>query len=301
MSLAMNICAHLRAPLGDCRVGTFADGEVSVSLRESVRGCDVFLIQSTCAPVNDHLMELLVMMDACRRASAQRVTAVMPYFGYARQDRKAHSRDPISAKLVADLLTAAGCDRVLTMDLHAPQLQGFFNIPVNHLLGLPLFAEYFAEKFGEERDDLVAVSPDIGSVARVRAFAQRMGVPLAIVDKRRMRPNESEVESIIGDVAGKRVILFDDMVDTAGSMVGAAEALITRGGAKEIYACASHPVMSGPAYDRVKHSVLSELAVSDTIPLRADADKIRLLSVAPLFAEAIRRVHEGESISPLYT
>ena len=254
---AKNICKDLGVDLGKAEVKTFADGEASVSLLETVRGADVFLVQSTCKPVNDHLMELLVMCDACRRASAGRITAVIPYFGYARQDRKAKSRDPISAKLVANMITAAGADRVLTMDLHAPQIQGFFDIPLDHLLGNPTFVNYFLDKFPENQynhDDFVVVSPDVGSVGRARAFAAKVHMGLAIVDKRRQRANVCEVMNIIGDVKGKTCLLFDDMVDTAGSLCNAAQALVEFGGAKEVYACATHGVLSGPAYERIEAS-----------------------------------------------
>jgi len=300
--LAQSVCRNMGRQLGDSTVESFADGEISVSLYESVRGADVFLIQSTCSPVNDHLMELLIMIDACKRASAGRITAVMPYFGYARKDRKTKSRDPISAKLVANLLTGAGADRILTMDLHASQIQGFFDIPVDNLLGGPLFSDYYVKKFGGDLDNVVAVSPDVGSVARTRAFANRVHVNLAIVDKRRARANESEVMNIIGDVRGKSVILFDDLVDTAGSLCGAAKALVEIGGACEIYACASHGVLSGPSIDRLNKSYIKELILLDTIPYHAQApcDKIKYLSVAPTFAEAIDRVYEEVSISTLF-
>ena len=245
-ALAKAICQTLSKKLGDCTVSAFADGEVSLALGEPVRGSDVFIVQSTCKPVNDNLMELLVMIDAMRRASAGRITAVIPYFGYARQDRKAKSRDPISAKLVANLITEAGADRVLTMDLHAAQIQGFFDIPVDNLFGAPILANYYLSCFGKGNDDFIVVSPDVGSVARARTFAQKLDLGLAIVDKRRQRANVSEVMNIIGDVSGKNVILLDDMVDTAGSLCHAAEALATIGGAREIYACASHGVLSAP-------------------------------------------------------
>jgi ribose-phosphate pyrophosphokinase len=263
----------------------------------------VFIVQSTCKSVNDNLMELLIMIDAMHRASAGRITAVMPYFGYARQDRKAKSRDPISAKLVADMITAAGADRVLTMDLHADQIQGFFDIPVDNLRGSPLFARYYLEKFGKDNPDVMVVSPDVGSVARVRLFAMKLGVNLAIVDKRREIANHSEVMNIIGNVEGKSVIILDDMVDTAGSLCGAAKALVDIGGAKEIYACASHGVLSKPAIERIEASPIKELKLCDTIPYPADQpriDKVNYVSVAPLFAEAIERVYEEVSISPLF-
>ena len=300
--LAEDIAKHMGAHLGDMQVTHFADGECSVSLYETVRGCDVFLIQSTCNPVNDNLMELLVMIDACRRASAGRITAVMPYFGYARQDRKAKSHDPISAKLVANLLTSAGADRVLTMDLHAPQIQGFFDIPVDNLVGMPIFAKYYLDMFGPNSETTMVVSPDVGSVARSRNFAHKMGMNLAIVDKRRERANQSEVMNIIGEVEGKNVILFDDMVDTAGSLCGAAKALVEIGGAKEVYACASHAILSGPAIERIDKSYIKELVLLDTIPEIESKkhEKIKFLSVAPIFGEAIERVYAEIALSALF-
>lgn len=300
--LAEDIAKHMGTHLGDMQVTHFADGECSVSLYETVRGCDVFLIQSTCNPVNDNLMELLVMIDACRRASAGRITAVMPYFGYARQDRKAKSHDPISAKLVANLLTSAGADRILTMDLHAPQIQGFFDIPVDNLVGMPIFARYYLDIFGSNSETTMVVSPDVGSVARSRNFAHKMGMNLAIVDKRRERANQSEVMNIIGEVEGKNVILFDDMVDTAGSLCGAARALVEIGGAKEVYACASHAVLSGPAIERIDKSYIKELVLLDTIPEIESKkhEKIKFLSVAPIFGEAIERVYAEIALSALF-
>jgi ribose-phosphate pyrophosphokinase len=303
IQLAEGICKTLGKPLGKAEVKSFADGECSVSIYETVRGCDVFVVQSTCKPVNDNLMELLVMIDAMRRASAGRITAVIPYFGYARQDRKAKSHDPISAKLVANLITKAGADRVLTMDLHANQIQGFFDIPVDNLLGTHMFSNYFMEKYGKGNDDIMVVSPDVGSVARVRTFAHKVGLNMAIVDKRREKANQSEVMNIIGNVEGKKVILLDDMVDTAGSLCGAAKALVEIGGAKEICACASHGVLSKPAIERIENSPIKELTLLDTIPYPDDqpaCDKIKYLSVAPLFAEAIERIYEEVSISSLY-
>ena len=300
--LAEDIAKHMGTHLGDMQVTHFADGECSVSLYETVRGCDVFLIQSTCNPVNDNLMELLVMIDACRRASAGRITAVIPYFGYARQDRKAKSHDPISAKLVANLLTSAGADRVLTMDLHAPQIQGFFDIPVDNLVGMPIFAKYYLDMFGPNSETTMVVSPDVGSVARSRNFAHKMGMNLAIVDKRRERANQSEVMNIIGEVKGKNVILFDDMVDTAGSLCGAAKALVEIGGAKEVYACASHAILSGPAIERIDKSYIKELVLLDTIPEIESKkhEKIKFLSVAPIFGEAIERVYAEIALSALF-
>ena len=252
--VAAEIAACLGLPVGKSEVKTFSDGEIAVSIQESVRGSDVFVVQSTCTPVNNNLMELLIMIDAFKRASAGRITAVIPYFGYARQDRKAKARDPISAKLVADLITAAGADRVLTMDLHAAQIQGFFDIPVDNLLGNPIFVEYYGQMFKENAEEMVVVSPDVGSVARARAFAQKLGMSLAIVDKRRPKANSCEVTNIIGDVKGRDCILFDDMVDTAGSICNAAKAIIDIGGANSVHACASHAVLSGPAIDRINAS-----------------------------------------------
>ena len=291
--------------MGQADVKTFADGEVSVSLNETVRGADVFLVQSTCKPVNDNLMELLVMADACRRASAGRITAVIPYFGYARQDRKAKSRDPISAKLVANMITASGADRVLTMDLHAAQIQGFFDIPLDHLLGNPSFVEYYLKKFPEDQfnhDDFVVVSPDVGSVSRARTFAQKVHMSLAIVDKRRQKANVCEVMNVIGDVRGKTCILYDDMVDTAGSLCNAAKALVEVGGAKAVYACATHGVLSGPAYERLENSAIEELVVHNTIPLtqNSPSGKFKQLDVAPIFARAIAHIHGGTSIADLF-
>ena len=302
MGLAKDICKLIGIQLGNSEIGHFADGEVFASIYESVRGSDVFLVQSTSRPVNDNLMELLIMIDAMKRASAGRITAVIPYFGYARQDRKTKARDPISAKLVANMLTAAGADRVLTMDLHAAQIQGFFDIPVDNLLGNPVFVDYYAKKFGEKCEDMVVVSPDVGSVARARAFAQKLHMNLAIVDKRRQKANQCEVMNVIGDVEGKDCILFDDMVDNAGSLCNAAQALVEVGGAKSVHACASHGVLSGPAIDRINNSVIKELALLDTIPAidPAKSEKIKYLSVAPMFAEAIERIYQEISISKLF-
>ena len=298
--LAEDICRSLGIQLGDATVDHFSDGEVSVSLHETVRGTDVFLLQPTCNPVNEHLMQLLIMIDACKRASAGRITAVIPYFGYARQDRKTKSRDPISAKLVANLITKAGADRVLTMDLHASQIQGFFDIPVDNLFGAPLLADYYTQAF-PDLSEVVAVSPDVGSVARTRAFAHRLGIGLAIVDKRRPDVNVSEVMHVIGEVKGKRVILFDDMVDTAGSLCGSAAALVKEG-AKDIYACATHGVLSDKAMARVEKSPIRELLLLDTIPYHGGraSEKVKYISVAPLFAEAVARTYEERSISPLF-
>ncbi len=302
--LAEEICRCLGNTLGDAEVGAFADGENYVSIYESVRGSDVFVIQPTCAPVNNNLMELLVMIDALKRASAGRITAVVPYYGYARQDRKTKPRDPISAKLVANLITRAGADRVLSMDLHANQIQGFFDIPVDNLLGSPVFVDYFLNKYADVHEQTMVVSPDVGSVARARAFAQKLDMPMAIVDKRRQKANSSEVMNIIGAVEGKHVILLDDMVDTGGSLCHAAQALVEIGGAKSVSACASHGVLSGPAVERISESVLEEVVFLNTIPptpAAAACPKIKYLSVAHMFAEAIRSIYTDSSVSKLFT
>ena len=301
-ALAQEICQLMGTKLGESEVKAFADGEVSVSLYETVRGSDVFVVQSTCNPVNNNLMELLIMIDALRRASAGRITAVIPYFGYARQDRKAKARDPISAKLVANMITAAGADRVLTMDLHANQIQGFFDIPVDNLAGNPIFVDYYAKKFGEKCEDMVVVSPDVGSVARARAFAQKLHMQLAIVDKRRQKANQSEVMNVIGDVDGKDCIIFDDMCDTCGTLCNAAKALVEIGGAKSVHACATHAVLSGPAIERINNSVITELALLNTIPPvdAALSDRLKYLSVGPMFSEAIERIYQEVSISKLF-
>ena len=301
--LAEDVAAHLYKSLGSINTSQFSDGECSVSVFEPVRGKDVFIVQSTCNHVNDNLMELLIMIDAMRRASAGRVTAVIPYFGYARQDRKAKSRDPISAKLVANLITAAGADRVLTMDLHAAQIQGFFDIPVDNLMGSHLFVRHFVKKFGKGNEDVMVVSPDVGSTARARAFSMKLGLNMAIVDKRREKANQSEVMNIIGNVEGKTCILLDDIVDTAGSLCGAAKAIKEIGGAKEVYACATHGVLSGNAIERIEESCIKELLLLDTIPYPEDkpkCSKIDYISTASVFAEAIRRIYEEVSISNLF-
>lgn len=299
-ALAESICNHLYKPLGKADIKRFADGECSVSILEPVRGADVFIVQSTCKPVNDNLMELLVMIDAMHRASAGRITAVIPYFGYARQDRKAKGRDPISAKLVANMIEAAGADRVLTMDLHASQIQGFFDIPVDNLLSNPIFVKYYMSKF-EHPEEMVVVSPDVGSVARSRTFANKMGMNLAIVDKRREKANQCEVMNVIGDVKGKKCILFDDMVDTAGSLCNAAKAIVEIGGATEVYACATHGVLSGPANERIANSCIKELTFLNTIPpLEGACSKIKYLDVSPIFADAIQRIYEENSMSVLF-
>ena len=301
--LAEAICKEVGTELGNAEVGAFSDGENFVSIYETVRGSDVFVVQSTSSPVNDNLMELLIMIDALKRASAGRITAVIPYFGYARQDRKTKPRDPISAKLVANLITRAGADRVLTMDLHANQIQGFFDIPVDNLLGSPLFVSECFRKFAAVQDDTMVVSPDVGSVARARAFAQKLNMPLAIVDKRRQKANSSEVMNIIGDVKDKHVILLDDMVDTGGSLCHAAKALVDIGGAKDVTAVATHGLLSGPAVQRITDSVMDEVVFLDTIPPKPgmECDKIRYISVAHMFAEAISHIYEETSVSRLFT
>ena len=302
IAVAKQMASCMGLPLGKAEVTHFSDGEIAVSINESVRGSDVFIVQSTCAPVNTNLMELLIMIDAMKRASAGRITAVIPYFGYARQDRKAKARDPISAKLCADILTTAGAHRVLTMDLHAAQIQGFFNIPVDHLLGVPILAPYFGKKFADDKDDVVVVSPDLGSVTRARNFAARIDAPLAIIDKRRQRANVCEVMNIIGDVKGKKVIIVDDMIDTAGTLCNAAKAIVEIGGAVEVSACATHGVLSGPAIERIQNSVLKEVVLLDTIPLpdSKKIDKITMLPVAPVFAEAMDRIYEDKPVSTIY-
>lgn len=300
--LAQSIADKLGLPLGKSKVGTFSDGEISVDINETVRGCDVFIVQSTCSPVNNNLMELLIMIDAFKRASAGRITAVMPYYGYARQDRKAKSRDPITAKLVADLLTAAGADRVLTMDLHAAQIQGYFDIPVDHMLGSPILANYFVNemKLGD-RDDVVVVSPDLGSVTRARIFADKLHAPIAIIDKRRPKANVSEIMNIIGDIKDKICILIDDMIDTAGTITNAANALRDLG-AKNVYACCTHGVLSGPAIERINNSAIEELIMLNTIklPEMEGLEKFKSLSVAPLLANAIERIYDDEPLSRLF-
>lgn len=299
--LAEEIAERIGLPIGLANVGKFSDGECAINIDEVVRGSDVFIIQSTCPPANDNLMELLIMIDALKRASAGRITAVMPYFGYARQDRKAKARDPISAKLVANLLTTSGADRVLTMDLHATQLQGFFDIPVDHLLGVSILANYFKEKF-IDTSDVVIVSPDVGSVSRSRKFAEKLDVPLAIIDKRRPKANVSEIMNIIGDVNNKRVVLVDDLIDTGGTIVNASNALMEIG-AKEVYACCTHGVLSGAAIEKIDKSEMKELVTLNTIPLAREKSikKIVALSVASVFAEAIERIYGDISISTLFT
>lgn len=298
--LAKEIASVVGVQIGEAVVGKFSDGEISVNINETVRGADVFVVQSTNAPVNDNLMELLIMMDAFRRASAGRITAVIPYYGYARQDRKAKARDPITAKLVADLVTTAGADRVLSMDLHATQLQGYFNIPVDHLLGAPILSKYFQSQnlYG---DDVVVVSPDIGGVTRARKFADRLHSTIAIIDKRRPKANVSEVMNVIGDVKGKTAILIDDIIDTAGTITNGANALLNLG-AKDVYACCTHGVLSNPAIERLEKSILKEVVILNTIALPEEKriSKIKALSVAPVFAEAIKRIYEDLSISIIF-
>ena len=296
--LAREIADIMGKPLGKSNVTKFSDGEISVNIWESVRGMDIYIIQSTCNPVNDNLMELLIMIDAMKRASAGRINAIIPYYGYARQDRKAKARDPITAKLVADLIVAAGADRVLTMDLHANQIQGYFDIPVDHLLGMPIIAKYFKEK---DMEDLVVVSPDHGSVTRARNLAEYLNCPIAIIDKRRPEPNKSEIMNIIGNIDGKNCIIIDDMIDTAGTICNAANAIKDLG-AKAVFAAATHPVLSGPAVERLEASAIEELVLLNTLPLPEEKKlaKMTTLSVAPLFAEAMTRVFTNGSISVLF-
>jgi ribose-phosphate pyrophosphokinase len=300
LELAQKICHYLNIPLGECIIRRFSDGELFVEIKENIRGSDVFIIQPTCPPVNENLMELLIMIDAARRASARRITAVVPYYGYARQDRKTAPRTPISAKLVANLIVVAGARRVLTMDLHAGQIQGFFDIPVDHLYALPVFLKYIKEKFPS--NNIVIVSPDAGGVERAREYAKRLNTGIAIVDKRREKPNESAVMNIVGEVKNKIAIIIDDMIDTAGTMCQAADAIMERG-AIEVYGMATHPVLSGNAVEKIRKSSLKALFVSDTIPLKEEAkalEKIKVLSVANLLGEAIKRIHTDESISSLF-
>lgn len=296
--LAEEIASIMGKPLGKATVNTFSDGEISVNLWETVRGVDCYIVQSTCDPVNNNLMELLIMVDAMKRASAGRINAVIPYYGYARQDRKTKARDPITAKLVADLLVAAGVDRVVTMDLHAAQIQGYFNIPVDHLVGMPILVKYYKEK---NLDNLVVVSPDHGSVSRARNVAQFLNCPIAIVDKRRPEPNKSEIMNIIGNIEGKNCILIDDMIDTAGTITNAANALMELG-AKAVFAGATHPILSGPAIERIENSAIEELVLLNTTPIPEEKKigKIKVLSVAPLFAEAMIRIFTNDSISKLF-
>ncbi|UVT15294.1 MAG: ribose-phosphate pyrophosphokinase [Nitrospira sp.] len=299
LSLAHEICAYLGQKLGEATVASFSDGEIRVKIDENVRGADVFVVQSCCQPVNDSVMELLIIIDALKRSSANRITAVVPYFGYARQDRKDQPRVPITAKLVADLMTTAGADRVLSMDLHAGQIQGFFNVPVDHLYALPVLLDYIVKK---QVADMVVVSPDAGGVERARAFAKRLQANLAIIDKRREGPNQAQIMNIIGDVQGKSVLLLDDMIDTAGTIVQGAQACVDQG-AREVMTACTHAVLSGPALERLQASCLSQVVVTNTIPLRGKelvCPKLHQLSVAPLLGEAIRRIHEDESVSSLF-
>ncbi|MGH7207571.1 MAG: ribose-phosphate diphosphokinase [Nitrospiraceae bacterium] len=298
-ALAKEICHYLGVALGEALVSEFSDGEIRVRIEENVRGTDVFVVQSCCTPVNNSIMELLIMIDALKRSSAYRITAVIPYFGYARQDRKDQPRVPISAKLMADLITTAGADRVLTMDLHAGQIQGFFNIPVDHLYATPVLLDYITK---EGRADLVVVSPDAGGVERARAFAKRLQASLAIIDKRREGPNNAQIMNIIGDVEGRNALLLDDMIDTAGTIVQGAQACAEKG-ARMVWAGCTHPVLSGPALERLQESCLTQVVVTNTIPLNGKEQrcpKLRVLSVAPLLGEAITRIHEEESVSSLF-
>ncbi|RLK63626.1 ribose-phosphate diphosphokinase [Atopobacter sp. AH10] len=301
--LAEKVAEALGIPLGKAASQTFSDGEVKINIEESIRGCHVYVLQSTSQPVNDNLMELLIMIDALRRASAKTINVVIPYYGYARQDRKAQSREPITSKLVANMITVAGADRVLTLDLHAAQIQGFFDIPVDHLLGAPLLANYFLEHetFKNNASDVVVVSPDHGGVTRARKLAEFLKAPIAIIDKRRPRANVAEVMNIIGNVDGKYCVIIDDMIDTAGTITLAAKALVDAG-AKEVYVCCTHPILSGPAIQRLQDSVIKEVIVTDSIQLPEEKkiDKIRQVSVAKLLAEAIFRIHEDKSVSPLF-
>lgn len=296
--LAQEIAEHIGLPLGNAKAIQFSDGECQIKLNESVRGCDVYVIQPTSAPVNENLMELLVMVDALKRASAKSINVVIPYYGYARQDRKARARDPITAKLVANLIETAGAHRIISMDLHATQIQGFFDIPVDHLLGVPILAKYFEEK---GLSDICVVSPDHGGVTRARKLAERLGAPIAIIDKRRPEPNVAEVMNIVGNIEGKTAIIIDDIIDTAGTITLAASALV-EAGARDVYACCTHPVLSGPAISRIENSNIKELIVTNTILLPEEKliDKIKVLSVAPIIGEAIIRVHEELSVSKLF-
>jgi ribose-phosphate pyrophosphokinase len=297
--LANEIASYLEIPLGNATVNHFSDGEISVAIDESVRGVDVFVVQPTCSPGNENLMELLIMIDAFRRASASRINAVIPYYGYARQDRKSRARDPITAKLVANLIVGAGAQRVVAVDLHATQIQGFFDIPVDHLPGVPTIAEYLKRKGLTQ--DAVILSPDVGGVTRARDLAAKLGAPLAIIDKRRPAPNVSEVMNVIGDVDGKSVIIIDDIIDTAGTICAAAEVMMAKG-AKDVYACCTHPVFSGPAMERMAKAPIKEVIVTNTIPINKEKllPKVKVLSVAPLVGEAILRIHEDLSVSKLF-
>jgi ribose-phosphate pyrophosphokinase len=299
-SLARELAEEVGLPLGKISVNRFSDGEVQINIEESIRGCDVFIIQSTSSPVNENLMELLIMVDAVKRASARTVNVVLPYYGYARQDRKARAREPITAKLVANLLETAGATRAIVLDLHAPQIQGFFDILIDHLIAVPILSDYFLEK-KIDPSEIVIVSPDHGGVTRARKMADRLKAPIAIIDKRRPRPNVAEVMNIVGNVDGKICILIDDIIDTAGTITIAANALV-ESGAKEVYACCTHPVLSGPAIERIDNSVIKELVITNSIELPEEktSPKIKTLSVAHLLAEAIVRVFEEKSVSTLF-
>lgn len=297
--LTEEIAEYLGVSVGESKVSRFSDGEIQVNINESVRGADVFVVQPTCEPVNDNIMELLILIDALKRASARRITAVIPYYGYARQDRKARGRDPITSKLLANIITASGATRVITMDLHAGQIQGFFDIPVDHLPGVPILAEYFLNK---NLNDVIVVSPDLGGVTRSRNMAERIGASIAIIDKRRPEPNVAEIMNIIGDVKDKTVVMIDDIIDTAGTITQGANALLERG-AKEIYCCCTHGVLSGPAIERLQNSAIKEVVVTNSIPLSEHKalDKVKVLTVAPLLGEAIIRIHEDLSVSKLFS
>ncbi|MDQ0216197.1 ribose-phosphate pyrophosphokinase [Oikeobacillus pervagus] len=297
--LAKEIADFVGVELGKCSVRRFSDGEIQINIEESIRGCDVYVIQSTSSPVNDNLMETLIMVDALKRASARTINVVLPYYGYARQDRKARAREPITAKLVANLLETSGATRVISLDLHAPQIQGFFDILIDHLMGVPILADYFSKK--DFCDDIVVVSPDHGGVTRARKMAERLKAPIAIIDKRRPKPNVAEVMNIVGNIEGKVAILIDDIIDTAGTITLAANALVENG-AKEVYACCTHPVLSGPAIERIENSNIKELVVTNSIALDGEKkiEKLVQLSVAPLIGEAIIRVHENQSVSTLF-
>jgi ribose-phosphate pyrophosphokinase len=297
--LAQEIADYIGIPLGDAEVKRFSDGEISIEINENVRGADVFIVQPTCHPANEHIMEMLIMIDALHRSSTERITAVIPYYGYARQERKVQPRVPITAKLIANLLTAAGVHRVLAVDLHAGQIQGFFDIPVDHLFSTPVILDYIMQNI---KEDLVIVSPDVGGAERARAYGKRLRAPMALIDKRRPKANASEVMHVIGDVDGRTAIIVDDMIDTAGTMCSAANALIERGATK-VYACCTHPVLSGPAVERIANSKLEEVLVTNTIPLSEEAvksGKFKTLSVAPLLGEAIKRIHDADSVSSLF-
>lgn len=299
--LALDIAKQIGVPLGRCSVSTFSDGEIQINIEESIRGCDVFIIQPTSYPVNLHLMELLIMIDACRRASAANINIVVPYYGYARQDRKARSREPITAKLVANLIETAGADRMIALDLHAPQIQGFFDMPIDHLMGVPILAEHFKNETNIDLEECVVVSPDHGGVTRARKLADILKTPIAIIDKRRPKPNVAEVMNIVGDIQGRTAIIIDDIIDTAGTITLAAQALKDKG-AKEVYACCTHPVLSGPAKERIENSAIKELVVTNSIQLEDSRkpDNTKELSVAGLLAQAIIRVYERESVSVLF-